>query len=194
MDDRIIIDLLFERSEQGLKELMEKYGHAILHTTRNFLKNEQDALECSNDTYMALWNSIPPARPESLPAYIHSTARNLALRRYHANTAQCRSSGYDTALDELSECLAGRDTAETIVEAQELREYINRFLAGLKEEDRRLFLRRYWFEPGRRMDRRLLGAHQHRSRRLLGAVADARQKRAEYPVVKKQYSLSSQTP
>lgn len=145
MDDRKIIDLLFERSEQGLKELMEKYGHAILHTARNFLKDEQDALECSSDTYMALWNSIPPARPESLPAYIHSTARNLALRRYHANTAQCRNSFYDTALDELSDCLAGRDTAETVVEAQELHEYINRFLAGLKKEDRRLFLRRYWF-------------------------------------------------
>ena len=51
MDDEKIIDLFFERSEQGIKALDDKYG-AICHTlSYNIVNDRQDAEECVNDAY-----------------------------------------------------------------------------------------------------------------------------------------------
>ena len=77
-------------------------------------------------------------------AYLLGITRFRALERYHALTARKRNSHYDTALDELEQCLASPDTAESICEAKALGEAINTFLGELKAEDRALFVRRYW--------------------------------------------------
>ena len=51
MDDEKIINLFFERSEQAVKELSEKYGKLIFHISHHILNNNEDARECENDTY-----------------------------------------------------------------------------------------------------------------------------------------------
>ena len=140
MTDTEIINLFFERSEQAIEELDKKHGSAVASVARNILGNAQDTEECVNDTYLGAWNAIPPHRPSPL-----RTARNLATKKYHANTAVKRNSQYDLALDELEEVLSGRDSAEEAFEAKELRAAINGFLAGLNASDRFLFMRRYWY-------------------------------------------------
>lgn len=87
MDDNKIIDLLFERSEQGIAELSNKYEKIIKQIINNILNNDSDTQECINDTYLAIWNNIPPENPKNLSAYIYKIARNTALNKYHANTA-----------------------------------------------------------------------------------------------------------
>ena len=42
-------------------------------------QSREDGLECVNDTYMKAWNSIPPARPEYLFAFLARSARNSAI-------------------------------------------------------------------------------------------------------------------
>ena len=69
MEDTQIIDLFFERSEQALRELDDKYGKAVRRTASNLLKLAQDAEECVNDAYLAVWNSVPPQKPENICAY-----------------------------------------------------------------------------------------------------------------------------
>ena len=62
--DEKIIDLFFERSEQGIRELDNKYGAICHNLSYNIVNNRQDAEECVNDAYLGAWNAIPPGTPE----------------------------------------------------------------------------------------------------------------------------------
>lgn len=148
MTDHEMIDLFFERSERAITELIAKYGAAVKAVASNILRNAQDVEECTNDTYLQVWNSIPPKRPEYLGAYVCRIARNVCLNRYHANTAGKRNSFYDTALEELEDTIPALDTVESEYDAKELRTYLNRFLQAQSRDDRYLFLRRYWYGDG----------------------------------------------
>lgn len=161
MKDQEIIALFFERSEKAITELIGKYGAAIRNVTSNILKDAQDAEECSNDTYLQVWNRIPPARPTYLGAYVCRIARNLSLKRYYANTAEKRNSYYDVALDELEETIPALSTVESAYDAKELTAYLNQFLKALSKEDRCLFLRRYWYGDSIRDTALFLGLTSH---------------------------------
>lgn len=112
MEDRLIIELFFERSEQGITELSKKYGTLCRSLSNQILRNAQDAEECVNDAFLAAWNTIPPARPDPLSAYICRITRNISLKKYHSLTAQKRNSRYDIILEEVSELLTAKDSVE----------------------------------------------------------------------------------
>ena len=145
MEDSKIIALFFSRSELAITELSAKYGKLCLNIANNILGNNQDSEECVNDAYLGAWNTIPPQKPNPLQAYICKIVRNIAITRYHANTAQKRNSHYDIALEELENCLSAPDTAETKLYAKELSHLLDRFLAGLDTRSRVMFVRRYWY-------------------------------------------------
>ena len=113
MDDSKIIALFFERSEQAITELSNKYGKLCMYVANNILGNQQDAEECVNDAYLGAWNTIPPQKPNPLQAYICRIARNIAITKYHTNTAVKRNSHYDIALEELEYCLFSEKTPES---------------------------------------------------------------------------------
>lgn len=144
MEDRKIVRLLFERAENAIRELDTRFGRQLYRIACNILENPQDAEECTNDTYLALWNAIPPASPDPLAPYVYRTGRNIALKRLHRNTAQKRNSRYDVSLEELSDCLPGENVEQTM-DAKELGRAIDRFLSSQSRESRYIFLRRYWF-------------------------------------------------
>ena len=79
MDDNQIINLFFQRDEDAVRAIDEKYGSKLNALVANILQSREDGLECVNDTYMKAWNSIPPARPEYLFAFLAATARNIAI-------------------------------------------------------------------------------------------------------------------
>lgn len=145
MDDSKIIDLFYARQEQAIMELSQKYGAVCSKVARNILSNSLDAEECVNDAYLGAWNTIPPQHPEPLLAYICRIVRNLSVMRYHSNTAVKRNSFYDVVLDELDECLASAANVEAEISAKELSELLDRFLGTLDEENRVMFMRRYWY-------------------------------------------------
>lgn len=145
MEDARIIDLFWQRSEDAIRQVKEKYDGSCMHLLRNLLQNEQDAQECANDAYLALWNTIPPERPEPLLTYLLKIARNQGLRRITYYNAQRRTDGQTVALQELEGCLASSDTVEQALDRKLLEEAIDGFLRALPREDRQLFLRRYWF-------------------------------------------------
>lgn len=145
MDDSRIIELFYARSDQAITELSNKYGAVCGKVARNILNNKLDAEECVNDAYLAAWNTIPPNRPDPLLTYICRIVRNLSTARYHANTALKRNSCYDTALDELEECLASPANVEMEITAKELSGVLDRFLDTLDQDTRVMFVRRYWY-------------------------------------------------
>lgn len=145
LEDGKIIELFFARAEQAIAELSAKYGTVCSRIARNILKNDLDAEECVNDTYLAAWNTIPPQKPNPLRTYIFRIARNIAIAKYHANTSAKRNSYYDAALEELENCLRASSAVEQEIAASELSRQIDRFLATLDEESQMLFVRRYWY-------------------------------------------------
>ena len=145
LDDKSIIALFFSRSEKALVELDGKYGKLCHKLSHNILNNRQDAEECVNDAYLSVWNTIPPARPDPLRAYLCKIVRNLSLKSYYRKTAEKRNSAYDAAMQELEDCLSAPDAVEAELETRELTRMIEEFLDGLSEENRAIFLRRYWF-------------------------------------------------
>ncbi|MBQ7639360.1 MAG: sigma-70 family RNA polymerase sigma factor [Clostridia bacterium] len=144
MDDSKIIELFFERSEQAIVELSNKYGSICDKIAYNILNNLQDCEECVNDAYLAVWNTIPPQKPDPLLSYVCRIVRNLSLKKYHENTAKKRNSIYDVALDELADCIPASASVEDELAAKEAAGMINSFLATLDRQSRILFVRRYW--------------------------------------------------
>lgn len=144
MDDRKIINLLWQRAESAIEALAKKYGNRLMSIAMNILGAHRDAEESVNDTYLAVWNTVPPKNPEPLAGYVYATGRNISLDRLKYNTAEKRNSRYDVSIDELENCIPGSALEET-VEAKELGLVINRFLGTMNAENRALFLRRYWF-------------------------------------------------
>lgn len=144
MEDNTIIRLFWERSECAIESLSAKYGRLVRQISANILANEEDALECVNDTWLGVWNAIPPARPEKLMPYVCQIARNISLKRHRDNTAKRRDSRGDLPIAELEDCLPG-PSVEEIWSARELGRTIDRFLDTQETENRVIFLRRYWF-------------------------------------------------
>ena len=145
LEDSVIIGLFFERREQALEELDNKYGHAVKKTASNILSDRLDVEECVNDTYLGCWNSIPPQNSYPIVSYVCRNARYQAVHRYHANRAEKRNGNYDLILDELEESIPSHMDVESETEAKELTVAVNRFLEGLSREDRTLFVRRYFY-------------------------------------------------
>ena len=145
MEDEKIIDLFFDRSEQAITELDTKYGKFCRKLSRNILNDSRDAEECLSDAYLAVWNSIPPERPTPLLTYLCKIVRNLSLKLYHKKTAVKRNSAFEVAMEELEDCLSASDTVEAEADARELSRLIESYLDALSQENRVIFIRRYWF-------------------------------------------------
>ena len=147
-EDIKIIDLLFERNESGLSQIEAKYKNLYKSILAKLLSNGEDVEECDNDVLLAVWNSIPPNRPENLSAYICKIARNVSINKFKYNTRTKRSKGYITALEELSECIpdkAAEGSFDKKAEQKEISEAISDFLRGMDAETRILFIRRYFY-------------------------------------------------
>ena len=145
MEDNAIIGLFFARDEAAIQEVDCKYGPLCRRLSYNILNNEQDAEECVSDSYLGLWNTIPPQRPNPLLTFLCKIVRNRSVARYHANTASKRNGAYDAALSEIEPCLAAPDDPQAQLEVKELTRLLEQFLDGLSRENRVIFLRRYWF-------------------------------------------------
>ncbi len=145
MEDNEIIELYFSRNENAIAETRTKYG-GYLHTIAyNILANNEDSEECVSDTYLKTWNSVPPARPEKLSAYLAAIVRNSAIMVFRKkNTASRAGSQYALSLDELGECVSGSDTPELQAESGMISRTISEYLRTLSDEARIIFVCRYF--------------------------------------------------
>lgn len=144
MEDALILALLSRHAEEGLAELSEKYRGYCRSIALGVLGDREEAEECVNDVWLAVWKRIPPERPRSLPAFCGKIARRRAIDRLRQRGSQKRGGGqWPLALEELGEVTAPGGPAE-ILEARELGAAINRWLDTLPPEPRRVFLARYW--------------------------------------------------
>lgn len=142
MEDGKIIELFLERSEDAVKQVRSKYGALVKSVIRRVLSDKSDAEECESDTYMAVWNTIPPQQPTNFRAFLLRIARNQALKKFRYATAEKRCRNAVVSLEEIGELVSEENH---VYSDNELSEIINGFLAELTEETRRIFILRYWY-------------------------------------------------
>ncbi len=145
MDDLRIIELYFDRNEAAIKETHLKYGNYIFTIAKDLLTLYEDAEECASDTYVKLWNTIPPERPVSFKAYLGRIVRNSALSRIRYNKAAKRDCGICVLLSELQECIPSDELTENAFDEKQLSLTISQWLKSLSEEKRAVFVKRYWY-------------------------------------------------
>lgn len=153
MNDAGIVTLFLNRDETAIALAQEQYGARLLAIARNLLGDEGEAEECLNDALLEAWNRIPPHEPSDwLFAFLARIVRAKALNRVKARSAEKRGAVLVALTDELAELLRSGEDTEGAVEAGELAESVNRYLRGVSEEKRRVFVRRYWYaEPVRQI-------------------------------------------
>ena len=146
MNDKNIVDLYFNRDEEAITQTDKKYGRYCYSIAYNILMSREDAEESVSDTYMTAWRAIPPRRPAVLATFLGKITRNLAIDRWRERSAYKRGGGEVTlALEELEECIAGRQNVEAEYERKELIRAYVKFLDALPVTERRVFLCRYWY-------------------------------------------------
>ena len=146
LDDDKIIELFFARNQLAIGATESKYGSYCKKISMNILANEQDCEEVLSDTYMQVWNSIPPQKPQSLMAYIAKIARNLSINKLKAQTAQKRNGGAASlSYNELDECTPDGISVENTAEVKLLSKHISDFLYTQKEDVRNVFVRKYFY-------------------------------------------------
>ena len=144
MDDGKIIDLFFSRDESAIKETDRKYGGLCYTVANNILGSRADSEECVNDTYMGLWNAIPPERPANLKSYILKIVRNLAIKKLRYQTAGKRTKDLEVSLFELEDILAAGGIPEDF-DMKTLSSLLSDFLREISPDARNMFIRKYWF-------------------------------------------------
>ena len=143
--DKKIIELFFQRSEEAIQELDRKYGVICRRLSFNIVNDNQDMQECIQDAYLAIWNAIPPAKPDPLLTYILKIVRNASVNLYRYKARDKRNSSFSIALQEIEPFIAAENNVEAEIEAKELARIIESFLDTLTRTNRVIFMRRYWF-------------------------------------------------
>ena len=149
MQDEEIVAMFLERDERAVGECREAYGRYLLKTAYNILGDTLDSEEALSDALMGVWNAIPPNRPDDLKTFLLKILRRSAIDILRTKSREKRrASEYAVSLDELSEIIPGGDDPEDQVEARDLGRVINGWLLDLNDEQRNIFVLRYYFaEP-----------------------------------------------
>ena len=146
MEDSMIVDLYWERSETAIVETTKKYSRYCHSISWGILHNKEDAEECVNDTYLGAWNAMPPKRPNCLATFLGKITRNLSLDKFKRYTAEKRGLGQTAiALSELDEVIPCASSVEQAIADKELVETLNLFLESLPTQKRIMFVQRYWY-------------------------------------------------
>lgn len=146
MEDKTIIELFFARDESAITAVRDTYGNYCARIAGNILNSQEDVEEILNDTWLKVWNSIPPQKPENMKLYIARIARNLSFDRFRSLNREKRGGGEPAlALQELAECIPSPDRPEDNLEAAQLSRAIIVFLETLSRRDRKIFLLRYFY-------------------------------------------------
>ena len=146
MEDEAIVSLYWQRNESAIRETERKYDRYLTKIAMNILADREDSRESVNDTYLAAWNSMPPHRPGVLSTYLGKITRRISIDRFrYRNREKRRQSEYEISLSELGDCVSGGNTTEEAVNGKLLADAIGIWLRLLPEENRNLFLCRYYF-------------------------------------------------
>ena len=145
MTEKDIIAQFLSRDEKAVENTKKYYGGIVRRCIAKVLAEKNDIEECENDTYLRVWNLIPPDKPENFAAYIRKVARYMALSLLKKKN-KGNNISIEESYEELGESLISKTAGpEEQLEAAELARAISAFLAGKSKEKRVMFVKRYWY-------------------------------------------------
>lgn len=145
MTEKDIIAQFLSRDEKAVENTKKYYGGIVRRCIAKVLAEKNDIEECENDTYLRVWNLIPPDKPENFAAYIRKVARYMALSLLKKKD-KGNNISLEESYEELGESLISKTAGpEEQLEAAELARAISAFLAGKSKEKRVMFVKRYWY-------------------------------------------------
>lgn len=143
--DEQIIELYWQRKEDAIKETDRKYGQFLFRIAYNILHERLDCEECQNDTYLGVWNAIPPTRPTVFPAFITQIMRHIAIDRYKEKTSKKRiPSELTVSMEDVYDTLHSGNTVESEYAAEEVGKIINDYVRSLSDRQRYIFIDRFY--------------------------------------------------
>lgn len=145
MDDKKIVELYWQRDESAISETKAQYGNYCYSIAYGILKNNEDAEECVNDTYLEVWDSVPPKKPLHFSTFLGTITRQNAIDKWRRKNASKRGGEVQLSLDELEGCIPDNCTIDDHLLSEELSRKISDFLRTLPQNERIVFLRRYWY-------------------------------------------------
>ncbi len=155
LEDEKIVDLLYVHDENGLSEVKDKYEALLNSLAYGILRNQEDSLECVNDTYLKIWEVIPPNKPSFLKAFICKIVRQISIDKYRYNHRDMRDNSKNVMLSDLDYEISDNTSVEDKVSERELSNKINDFLNDLDVESQVLFIRKYFlFEDSKSLSER----------------------------------------
>ena len=141
MTDQLLIDLYFARDKRAVAETKEKYGAWCAAIAWRLLRDSRDVEECLNDCALAVWNAIPPQRPEHFKGWLGAIVRNRAIalgraisdflrtQKPGARTAFLRRYWYAESVEEVASHLGwsvSKTKSSLMRTRNRLREYLHR--------------------------------------------------------------------
>jgi len=143
--DEQIIEMYWQREEAAIQETDNKYGKFLYKIAFNILYDRYDSEECQNDTYLGIWNAIPPTRPAVFQAFITRIMRHIAINCYKKKICKKRvPSEMTVSMEELSSSLHSGKTVETDYDAEEVGKIISEYVRGLTDREQYIFVGRFY--------------------------------------------------
>lgn len=141
MKEQEIIDLLLQKDENGISELLKHYGPLMRYIIAPILPNAEDMEDCLSEVSMRVWDKIEQYDSErgSLASWITAVTRNTALN-HKRDFTHCQSS------DEINENTPSPEPSpEDDVIRQERQIAVKRALKQLSSKEQILFYRKYYY-------------------------------------------------
>ncbi len=138
---------LVQRARKGDQEafaaLVTEHQHYIYNLALRMLKNEQEALDLAQETFVRAWTALHNFRGQSqFRTWLYRIATNLCYNRLPNLRGSLNDLG-DDVISEIPETDVAFDNPAHEFESRELRSYLHQAIAELDENYRLLISLRY---------------------------------------------------
>lgn len=139
--EREIIELLSQRDEKGINELLTNYGALMRYIIAPILSNSQDREDCLSEITMRVWEKIEQydAKRGGWTTWLTAITRNCALNFKRNSLAHSDNE------ELLENTPSSEPTPEEKVILQERQDAVNRAVKRLLPKERALFYRKYYY-------------------------------------------------
>jgi RNA polymerase sigma-70 factor (ECF subfamily) len=138
---------LIQRAQKGDQEafaaLVREHQRYVYNLALRVLKNEEEALDLAQETFVRAWTALPNFRGQSrFRTWLYRIATNLCYNRLPGLRRLLNELGDDVIVD-LPETRVAFDNPVASLELRELRSYLHRAIDRLDENYRLLISLRY---------------------------------------------------
>lgn len=141
---------LIRRAQKGdpnsFAALVDEHQRYVYHLALRVLKDENEALDLTQETFVRAWTALPNFRGQSrFRTWLYRIATNLCYNRLPGLRRSLNDLG-DDVMDQIPETTSHPDNPVHETEANEIRKHLHHAIEALEENYRLLITLRYQYE------------------------------------------------